>query len=173
MSISATTYYFASKQDMIRSAFRSLSEKSIAAATKMIERFGGAVPGTALPADEVEGTARYLRGRLRADPVENLTQIELMLMLARDPESRRLFAKDREAVRNFVVSLMERSHSTRPDEDADLILALERGLILESLARGRPADFEDRAVRLIERVMTWLVVHPGTDREPGQAAARR
>jgi len=76
--------------------------------------------------------------------------------MARDPDTRRMLSKDRKAVRDFVVSLLERSHSTHPDEDADLLMALVTGLTLENLARGRPPGFEGRATRLVERVMTWI-----------------
>ena len=157
VSLSATTYYFDSKQDMIRKAFQYLCDDLRTNIELLVERHGGPRRGQAKPVDEVAAAGQFLKSRLQADADENLTLIELMLAVARDEEARRLLSDDREAVRGFVVGLMERSHSSRPDEDADLLTALMTGLILESLARGRPADFEARAASLAERVMAWLV----------------
>jgi len=156
VSLSATTYYFQSKHDMVRQALASLFEEIRANVDRLVARYGGDAPGTARPEDEVEAARSFMTNRLQASADEHLTFIELLLLMARDPDTRRMLSKDRKAVRDFVVSLLERSHSTHPDEDADLLMALVTGLTLENLARGRPPGFEGRATRLVERVMTWI-----------------
>lgn len=157
VSLSATTYYFASKQDMVRQAMASLADEMRTNLDGLVARFAGEAPGSATTEDEIEAAGQFVKARLRATPEENLTLIELMLLMARDSEARRLLSEDRGAVRAFAVSLLERSHSSSPEEDTDLLMALVTGLTLESLARGRPPGFEERAARIVERVMAWLV----------------
>ena len=163
VSLSATTYYFKSKQDMVQKAFVFLSEGVHETIEKLVAAHGkGASAEKSSRENESGAAAQFVRSRLQADVSENLTFIELMMTAARDVDTRRLLATEREATRSFVVALMEDSHSERPDEDADLMMALASGLILESLARGRPKDFEARAIAIAERVMRCVV---GTDPE--------
>ncbi len=157
VSLSATTYYFKSKQDMVRKAFLYLSEELRKTLGQLVEQYGESDNGSRIPDHEAAALGQFVRGRLQAEASENLTLIELMLTAARDEEVRRLLSEDREAVRSVVVALMRRSRSSQPDEDTDLVMALVTGLVLESLARGRPADFEARAIAITERVMRTVV----------------
>jgi hypothetical protein len=147
-----------------RPVFEALSEDLRTSLAAFSSEFGTPGGQRAPASDQVNAAGEFLKSRLKAAPEENLTFIELMLLAARDEESRRVLSPGREAVRDFVVQLMERSSSPNPDEDTDLLMALSTGLILENLARGRPARFEKRAVALIERTMFGLVV----DRESGK-----
>jgi DNA-binding transcriptional regulator YbjK len=156
VSLSATTYYFESKGDMIRKAYKFLCDGVLSDADRLIQNYDEPTSGAAALEGDVAATGEYLRSRLRANVVESLTLIELMLTAARDDEARRLLADDRSEIRKVMVGLMGRSGSSSPEEDADLVAAMINGLVLENLARGRPAEFEARAVVIVERVMRWL-----------------
>ncbi len=157
VSLSATTYYFDSKRDMVRSTFGALAAELRATAESMVERFGGPRPATSTREDEVQSLVAFVENRLRADRDESLTLIEFFLALARDPEMRRTLESDRAVVRRFVVELMARSHSAHPEEDADLLTALVTGLMLENLSRGGSRAYEKRALAIAERVMGWVM----------------
>jgi len=156
VSLSATTYYFESKTDMIRKAYKFLCDGVRSDADRLMASYEEPPPGAAALEGDVAATGAYLRSRLRADVAESLTLMELLLTVARDEEARRLLADDRRGIRSVMVTLMGRSGSSKPEEDADLIAALMNGLVLEHLARGRPAGFESRAVAIVERVMRGL-----------------
>lgn len=157
VSLSATTYYFESKQEMIRSAFELLATQLRSQLEGLVARYGGEESGRSSPRQEVEAFADFVRHRVGADELENRTLLELLMAMVRDPDARARLGKDREEIRGGVVALLQRSHSGHPEEDADLLLSLVTGLVIESLVRGRPRDFDRRAARIAERVMGWIV----------------
>jgi len=157
VSLSATTYYFESKQEMIRSAFELLAAELRTQLEGLVTRYGGGEPGTSSPRQEVEAFAEFVRHRVGADELESRTMLELLMAMVRDPDARARLGEDREEIRRSVVALLRRGRSGNPEEDADLLLSLVTGLVIESLVRGRPRDFERRASRIAERVMGWIV----------------
>jgi len=159
VSLSATTYYFESKNDMARGAYKFLCDGVIADAERLKSEFDDPTTRSGTPESDVAAIGAYMRSRLRASPNETLARLELMLTVARDAEARRNLASSRKAIREIMVGLMEESGSSLPEADADLVSALINGLLLEYHARGAPRDFRDRASEIVRRVARWLVAH--------------
>ena len=157
VSLSATTYYFESKNDMARKAYKFFCDGVIADAERLKSEFDDPTTGSGTRESDAAAIGAYMQSLLRASPNESLARIELMLTVARDAEARRSLASDRKAIHEIMVGLMEESGSPLPEADADLVSALISGLLLEYHARGAPTDFGDRASEIVQRVARWLV----------------
>ncbi len=82
-------------------------------ADRLIQNYDEPTSGAAALEGDVAATGEYLRSRLRANVVESLTLMELMLTAARDDEARRLLADDRSANRNEVARSPRRENDSR------------------------------------------------------------
>ncbi len=151
--LSATTYWFSSRDDLLEETLRY-------AARQEIERFERLVLDLAardLPVSEWAGAlAAEMTDELEAHPGRHLAMFELGLEAARRPALR----PEAEQVRATHLRLAElgarAAGSDDPAADAPIIVATLSGLIFEQLAAPR-ADFRERVLgpalsRLFERL---------------------
>jgi TetR/AcrR family transcriptional regulator, regulator of biofilm formation and stress response len=141
--LAATTYYFASKDDLVRSAFALVVEEDVAAlAGARIVRDGE----SPTPGAVARRLARLLTSRLTDQRSTLLIQYELELEAARRPElaemSRAWTAAYVETITPALAALGSRS----PADDAWLLITSVGGIELELLASNVPrADARLRA----------------------------
>lgn len=150
-SLSATTYYFASGQDMICQAFahyvderigeldRILTEAQAQARTSGGPSLGAAAGElllTQFVLDELSG------GRLRMS-----AEYQLALEGMREPEIAAQFERLSRSLELHLVALMALIGTPRPRSDARLVLSFVRGLEIDEITRLVPSsDAEVRAL---------------------------
>lgn len=159
--LAATTYYFASKSDLLLAAFRLHSERE----AERIERALGQISETA-------DTPIKLANRLGDWVVEGLTthreqllaEYELLVESARTPDLEQLSRALLDRLERLVADALAAAGSPRPDVDARLVLAAMAGLEVDRLAT-LPEHLDTREIRVsLRRLMTALV---GGDHEEG------
>jgi len=129
VALGSTTYYFASREELLREAFRHyLAEVTIALSSlereKPIER----------EADVAEALTELAR-REFATPALVLAEYELILYAARDPILARDFNAYERGLEARLAGPLERLGADRPVDAARTVIDLMRGFELERLTR--------------------------------------
>lgn len=149
----ATTYYFASKDEMVRAAMDLLVERETARLTELSKRVSGETDLTLADAAEalVEIQAAELRDHHRAQ----LTQLEFVLREARMGRVRE-GEPWTQSYLDVARALLARTGSDDPDTDAHLLVAAIIGLMLEGLTAAE-GDFVDEVLRpVVDRLLRLL-----------------
>jgi DNA-binding transcriptional regulator YbjK len=157
VALGSTTYYFASREELVREAFRYyLAEVSTALASlereSPIER----------AADVAEALIELAR-REFADPGLVLAEYELILYAARDPVLAQDFNAYERGLEAQLAGPLERLGADRPVDAARTVIGLMRGFELERLTRPNTSAEELR--RRLEFVVCAL-----TGTEPAAGA---
>jgi DNA-binding transcriptional regulator YbjK len=157
VALGSTTYYFASREELVREAFRYyLAEVTTALASlereSPIER----------AADVAEALIELAR-REFADPALVLAEYELILYAARDPVLAQDFNAYERGLEAQLAGPLERLGADRPVEAARTVIGLMRGFELERLTRPHTSAEELR--RRLEFVVCAL-----TGTEPAAGA---
>jgi len=157
VALGSTTYYFASREELVREAFRYyLAEVTTALASlereSPIER----------AADVAEALIELAR-REFADPALVLAEYELILYAARDPVLAQDFNAYERGLEAQLAGPLERLGAERPVEAARTVIGLMRGFELERLTRPHTSAEELR--RRLEFVVCAL-----TGTEPAAGA---
>ncbi len=131
-SLRATTYYFATKEDMIREAFRFFCEQSLeqidATSQRYLDREVGAADAVAMIFENV----------LKEWDNPNtswVAEFELILAIAREPSFAPEYRAFQRRLDLGLKTTMERIGSKHPVRDARIVLAFLRGFELEQLSR--------------------------------------
>ena len=148
VALGSTTYYFASREELVREAFRYyLAEVTTALASlereSPIER----------AADVAEALIELAR-REFADPALVLAEYELILYAARDPVLAQDFNAYERGLEAQLAGPLERLGAGRPVEAARTVIGLMRGFELERLTR--PNTSTDELRRRLEFVVCAL-----------------
>lgn len=156
----ATTYYFASKDDMVRAAIDLLVEREMARLTELSKSISGD-PNLTL-ADAAEALVQIQGAELRHGRLAQLTQLEFVLR-----EARLGRAQEGEpwtqGYLDVARTVLARTGSSDPDTDAHLLVAAIIGLMLEGLTAAED-DFVDGVLRpVVDRLLRLL-----TPAEPGE-----
>ncbi|HIG72525.1 MAG: hypothetical protein ABGX04_04305 [Myxococcales bacterium] len=131
-SLRATTYYFATKDDMIREAFRFFCEQSLEQINATSERFRDRPVG---PGDAVAMIFENVLKEWDNPNTSWVAEFELILAIAREPAFAPEYRDFRQRLDAGLQLTMERIGSTDPARDARIILAFLRGFELEQLSR--------------------------------------
>jgi TetR/AcrR family transcriptional regulator, regulator of biofilm formation and stress response len=128
--IAATTYYFSSKEDLLREALQLHADQEtqrVAQATDSL----GETPTIEALADRLADFVDY---GLRAGRTTLIAEYELLLQAARDPELEPLSRVFYEQFRGQLQKTLKELGSTDPDGVSQLILAALAGLEVDNLA---------------------------------------
>jgi DNA-binding transcriptional regulator YbjK len=153
--LSATTYYFDSKEELFREAVA-------LAAREEVERLEDLVlalaPRALTPADWAREVAALLAADVEADPAQGVAFYELVLEAARTPSLRPEVARWEEAHLRLAEVGLRAAGSADPETDARLVVAALSGLVLGQLVTPQP-NFERAVLRpTLERLFESLTV---------------
>jgi DNA-binding transcriptional regulator YbjK len=144
LPLASTTYWFDSKEDLLTAALQLAAERDVARLHELADQLRDRDPREAVLAtvlDPVDEPAR--RASLMAT-------YALLLEAARRPALQELARRWTDAYLETIGELLERAGSTRPRDDARLILSAADGLLLEQLATGDAEDPRPALARLVE-----------------------
>lgn len=150
--LGSTTYYFDSRDALVRAAFRHYVARTLAALTAL---------GSAQPKDTVEDLVAFLIEVVRheaADPAIILLEYELMLRAARDPVLARDVQGYERGLAGRLAEVLERLGVAQPFDAARTLIAVVRGFELESLHRAG-VDVTDLRRRLLPVARALLGDH--------------
>jgi len=139
--LGSTTYYFASRDDLVRDAFRHYVGKVFAFLSAIEREFHR------LGADEVVAFLVEVARREFADRGTVLVEYELIVRAARDPVLARDFNDYARALESGLAERLERLGATQPFEAARTLIALVRGFEIHGLTHA-DVDADDLRRRL-------------------------
>jgi DNA-binding transcriptional regulator YbjK len=159
--LSATTYYFDSKETLFREALAFAADEEV----ERLERLVLALAPRALaPADWAREVSAFLAADLAADPARPVALYELVLEAARNPALRDEVGRWEEAHLRLAEVGLRSAGSSDPRTDAHVVVAVISGLVLGQLVSPR-RDFEVAVLRpALERLFARLVADEGTGR---------
>lgn len=153
VSLSSTTYHYASKDEIVSEALRRVAALEIERVARDAERLADGHP-------DVASIARAL-GDWLAEQLEGpgLLQVRagyhLQLEAARRPELRAIHVEWGQAVQGLAERVLRAAGSPRPHTDASILSSAIDGLRLDEVTAPRPG-FERRARPIIERLLSIL-----------------
>lgn len=155
--LSATTYYFDSKEELLEQTF-------LLAAREETDRLEGLVlelaPLSLSAKQWGAAVAAQLASDVRADPAKHVALFELALEAARIPPLRGELVRWQEAHIRLAETGCRAIASPDPPLDARVVVAAITGLMLEQLASGRD-DFAEAVMRpTLERLFERLSAEP-------------
>jgi DNA-binding transcriptional regulator YbjK len=164
--LSATTYYFASKDQLLEQAL-------LLAAREETERLERMVSELSSSSSSPEGWASAVAAQISADvdedPGRHVTLFELAVEATRTEVLQADVREWQAAHLRLGETACRAVGSPRPELDARIVVAAITGLMLEQLASGR-ADFGDEVMRpALERLFARLA--GGRERSPTRAGA--
>jgi TetR/AcrR family transcriptional regulator, regulator of biofilm formation and stress response len=151
--LSATTYYFASKEEL-------LAETLLLAAREETERLERLVIELAPLSLSEDGWAAAVAAQLgrdvAEDPSRHVALFELGLESTRMPALREELMRWQEALLRLAAMGCRAVGSAEPEVDARLVVSALTGLMLEQLASGEE-DFEEAVLRpVLERLFSRI-----------------
>ena len=154
VSLSATTYWFSSKEEIFREAVAM-------AAGEEVERLEGLVlelaPRNLTPAVWAHQLSAALAADARRNPAQPVAMYEFVLEASRDPALRDEVARWERAHLRLAEAGLRAVGSADPETDAHIVVAVVSGLMLGLLANPNP-EFERDVMRpTLERLFTRLV----------------
>ena len=150
--LAATTYYFASRDDLLIEAFRYLTAERIAALDVAL----AAVPERMSAEVAAAGWAHALAENLRAD-ARVVSELELHLEASRRPELRAVHARWEGKAMDYFTAAMRAMGSRKPAADAALVLAVLTGLEIGEVVNPTPHAERDLLAPLLRRLLHALV----------------
>ncbi len=155
MPLAATTYWFASKDELVAEAYAVAAARDVARIEEVAQRIArdGIPSGDDLAAQLAALTAQELHGERSS----LIASYALWLEAARRPALRATSRAWTDAYLALAAAMMAAAGSTRPEGDAQLLVAALDGLLLEQLARDEPAFEADVLRPALERLITALL----------------
>lgn len=153
VSLSSTTYHFASRDEIVSEALRHV-------AALEIERIARDAEALAEGHADVTSIARaltaWLAEQVRGDDLVRVRAgYQLQLEAARRPELRAIHVAWGKAVQDLAARVLRAAGSPRPRTDASILSSAIDGLRLDEVTAPRPG-FERRARPVIERLLSIL-----------------
>ena len=163
--LAATTYYFASKEQLLEQALLLAAREE----TERLERLVlDLAPRRLSPQEWAAAVAAQISADVEEDPAKHVTLFELALEATRTSLLRPDVREWQAAHLRLAETACHAVGSPEPELDARIVVAALTGLMLEQLASGRP-DFGEAVMRpALERVFARLA---GGDRTPAGTAA--
>lgn len=155
--LSATTYYFASKEQLLEQALLLAAREE----TERLERLVLELAPLSLSVDEwAAAVGGQIAGDVAADPAKHVALFELGLEATRREPLRTELQRWQDAHLRLAEMGCRAIGSDRPETDAQVIVATLTGLMLQQLAGGRD-DFEAAVMRpTLERLFGQLAGQP-------------
>jgi TetR/AcrR family transcriptional regulator, regulator of biofilm formation and stress response len=153
VSLSSTTYHFASKDEIVSEALRRVAALEIDRIARDAERLADGHP-------DVPSIARDLAAWLTEQVEgEGLLRVRagyhLQLEAARRPELRAIHVAWGQAVQDLAERVLRAAGSPRPRTDATILASAIDGMRLDEVTAPR-ADFQQRVRPVIERLLAIL-----------------
>jgi TetR/AcrR family transcriptional regulator, regulator of biofilm formation and stress response len=155
--LAATTYYFASKFDLLLAAFRQLTEQRMRALDEALV----ILPDRMSPELAAAGWAHALAENLRTEPARVLSEFEMHLEASRRPELRAIHEAWEGKAMQYFTAGMKALGSPHPEADAALVLAVLTGLEIGELASPTPQVERDLLAPLLRRLLHALAPATG------------
>ncbi len=145
--LAATTYYFASRDDLVASALRQAVDDELAELADRLGELGE--PATAAEAADL--LAELFEGTLAGDRLALLAKNELYQAAARTPALRSEARRWTDAYLDVLAPMLERLGAADPRGDAELVVATLDGLLDLRVSEERcsPAELRGRLRRLL------------------------
>ena len=141
VALGSTTYHFASRDELVREAFRRYVTRVLALLSEILmESRPNDAPS--LVAFLAEVARREVSGRWTV-----IVESEMMLRAARDPELAADFQRYERALTSGLAEALEQLGAPQPFDTARTLIALVRGFELEGLTRA-DSDVDELARRL-------------------------
>jgi DNA-binding transcriptional regulator YbjK len=163
--LGSTTYYFASREELVRAAFRHYA----AATTATLAALGRELPSRT--ADDLVGFLVEVARREFLAPDMVRVEYELVLRAARDPLLAHDFAEYERGLAARLAEMLERLGAPQPFDAARTALALFRGFELERLVQPTAA-LDDLRRRLAPVVAALTGAARPAPRADGRTARR-
>lgn len=161
VSLSATTYYFRSKSEMLHQAFRMHIDRVHGEVAVLVDRHNWSDDPAAVPLTVREMSAIFEGFLLnQLSPKARLVQmaaVEAELHCARDPELSKALGTHTVADRSLIADLLGRAGSKSPLEDTEILFHFIEGATIDWLSRGADPKVAERASKLAARLFRALV----------------
>ena len=166
LPLAATTYWFASKEELLAETYRRAAERDIARLEQLGERLSNERPTArrALPA----ALARLVTDELQGDRTGLIAGYALWLEAARRPELRELSRAWTAAYVHVAGGLLATAGSRVPELDACIVVAALDGLSLDTLVTDDP-DAAGLVTAALERLLGELLASAGPRRPSADA----
>lgn len=151
--LAATTYYFSSKDELLREALRLLAEDEIARIGRRAAELGADLGS---PQRSAAALAQVLLG----DPAAGqalVAKFELYLEAARDPDLRVTASHWRGAFIALAESVLQTVGAPEPQRRAQLLVAAIDGTLVHELSSGIETGGEQRLRERLERLFELLL----------------
>lgn len=151
--LAATTYYFASRDDLLLEAFRHLTAQRIAAFADATARIAE------LRSVEIAAAAwaHVLAETLRAEPARVTAELEMHLEACRRTQLRAVHVEWETRAMEYFTLALEALGSRKPLVDAALVLAVLTGLQIGEIVNPTPNAERDLLAPLLRRLLHSLV----------------
>lgn len=150
--LAATTYYFASRSELVERAFERLVRNEVGAPRHRIPDFAGASPS---PREVAEGVVGMFFPADDASRSRLASLYELCAQAAREPSLRPLLAMWTDGLVEVATETLHRAGYSHGPRDARLLVGLIDGLLLETFERG-PDDARARATDIVAHALSLL-----------------
>ena len=137
--LTATTYYFESKDELILEAWRLHAEREAARVSRATE----AIASRLSPPEVADRMARFVQDGLGPARESLLAEFELLVQAARQPELEELTRVWHQAIREQVREILAAAGSTQPELDARLVVAITAGLEVDNLGAADAMSLDE------------------------------
>jgi TetR/AcrR family transcriptional regulator, regulator of biofilm formation and stress response len=153
VSLSSTTYHYASRDEIVSEALRHVADQEIERIARDAEALAG---GHADVRSIARALTAWLAEQVRGDELVRVRAgYHLQLQAARRPELRAIHVAWGQAVQGLAERVLRAAGSPRPHTDASILSSAIDGLRLDEVTAPRPG-FERRAYPVIERLLSIL-----------------
>jgi DNA-binding transcriptional regulator YbjK len=154
LPLAATTYWFASKEELLAETYKLAAERDIARLEALGARLSGVRPTArrSLPA----ALARLVTDELDGNRTGLVACFALWLEAARRPELREVSRAWTDAYVQAAAGILAAAGSQSPELDARVVVAALDGLSLDALVVDDP-DADGRLRRVLERLLEALL----------------
>ena len=153
VSLSSTTYHYASRDEIVSEALRHVADQEIERIARDAEALAG---GHADVPSIARALTTWLAEQVRGDELVRVRAgYHLQLEAARRPELRAIHVAWGQAVQGLAGRVLRAAGSPRPHTDASILSSAIDGLRMDEVTAPRPG-FERRAYPVIERLLSIL-----------------
>jgi TetR/AcrR family transcriptional regulator, regulator of biofilm formation and stress response len=151
--LAATTYYFASRDDLLFEAFRQLTAQRMAA----LEGAFAVLPERLSAEVAAAGWAHALAELLRTEPARVVAEFEMHLEACRRPQLRAIHAQWEAKSMEYFTAGMKAMGSRKPAADAAIVLAVLTGLEIGEIVNPTANAERELLAPLLRRLLHALV----------------
>jgi DNA-binding transcriptional regulator YbjK len=152
--LASTTYYFASKDELLEQAFDLAARDEIARLEALVRELNASNAGTET---WIHATAATLAAEIAREPETRLATLELLLEAARRPAVRESVGRWLGAYRGLAHAGAVATGSPAPEMDAEIMVAVLTGLALLQLADPRDHRGAEVLRPVLERLNQALI----------------